>query len=412
MKRRYAQERILYLSPFFFPEPISTGKYNTDLALGLQDAGFAVTAIASERLYPDWIPAPTSETLTGLEVVRGGGWVRYPRFPALRRLVLELWYACFLAYELPRHNASTNAVVAVFPPVLFLPLSKWFLRKDIAFIGIVHDLQSIFVEKSSSFFRRAFAGTVKSLEGSTLKSCDRVIFLSQSMAARAIREYGLDAQRCIVHLPFVSVPSTDGSGRSLANLFKPAAKHVVYSGALGEKQNSKQLLECFVRVAKERQDVICHCFSRGPVFDDLMRQYESVSAVKFHDLVAEQDLSELFNRSDVQVVPQLFGTSEAALPSKLPNLIAAGVPVLAICDETSEAGSIVLEAQAGAVVHSWAPEAVAAAILNLLDATSGQSRLERKQKAAGFVSRHFSLQNLIDDIARFVRREGCETERL
>lgn len=397
---------LILLSPFFFPEPISSGKFNTDLAVGLRDVGFPVTVIASEPLYPDWIPMPSSQILSGIEIIRGGGWVRYSKFPALRRLVLEFWYACFLAYELPKRSASTKAVVAVFPPVLFLPFSKWFLRKNTPIIGIVHDLQSVFVVKASSVFRRFFAGIITNLEGVTLRSCDRLIFLSQSMAARAIEEHRLDAHRCNVHFPFVSSPSSAGSGQALNDCFTTRARHVVYSGALGEKQNSRQLLKCFVNLAQTRQDVVCHCFSRGPVFDDLRRQYDGIAGVEFHDLVEEQDLPELFSRSDIQVVPQLFGTSEAALPSKLSNLIAAGVPVLAICDEGSETGRIVLEAQAGTVVHSWAPEAVAAAAVSLLDGTSDQSREDRKLNAAGFVAKHFSLQNLVDDIATFVKREG------
>jgi glycosyltransferase involved in cell wall biosynthesis len=397
---------LLFVSPFFFPEPISTGKYNADVAKGLRDAGFSVTAIASEPLYPDWTPRPSNCVLPGVEIIRGGAWVRYPQFSVLRRLVLELWYLCFVAYELPRHMATIKGVVAVFPPVLFLPFSKWILHKDTPIIGIVHDLQSIFVEKSPSGFRRIFGGIVKNLEGAALNRCERLIFLSQSMMTRAIKEYRLDAQRCVVHLPFVSVSSTGGSGQALADRFMSGARHVVYSGALGEKQNPEQLIECFIGLAKEREDVVCHCFSRGPVFDELKRQYQGVRGVEYHDLVDERDLPELFNRSDIQIVPQLFGTSEAALPSKLPNLIAAGVPVLAICDEASEAGRIVLDAQAGAVVHSWAPEVVSAAVMNLLDGTSGHSRQERKTKAAEFVARHFSLQKLVDDIAAFVRREG------
>ena len=39
--------KILILSPFFFPEPISTGKFNTALAKALRDKGMEVTVICS-----------------------------------------------------------------------------------------------------------------------------------------------------------------------------------------------------------------------------------------------------------------------------------------------------------------------------------------------------------------------------
>ena len=40
-----SKKNILVLSPFFYPEPISTGKYNTDIALKLQEEGHKVTVV-------------------------------------------------------------------------------------------------------------------------------------------------------------------------------------------------------------------------------------------------------------------------------------------------------------------------------------------------------------------------------
>ncbi len=404
---RRASISCVYLSPFFFPEPISTGKYNTAVMEGLRDSGMNTTVITSEPLYPDWVPQKTDRTIPDVEIVRGGSWISYPKSPLLRRLVLELWFACFMAYELPRRRKSTDAVIAVFPPVLFLPMAKMLLRKDVQCIGIVHDLQSVFVQKSASPKRRMIAGIVRWLEGTALKSCQRLIFLSHSMAAKAIEQHGLDPQRCTVHFPFSTSPAK-GEGRALIDYFPPGLQHVVYAGALGEKQNPEGLIECFTVLTHAREDIVCHCFSRGPTFDDLKGKYGQVPRLKFHDLVEERDLSELMDRSALQIVPQLFGTSEAAIPSKLPNLIAAGVPVLAICDEASETGKIVMEAQAGAVVHSWAPITVASAATKLLDATRDQSRESRRAKAAKYVEEHFNLQRLVNDIVSFAKRAPKE----
>ena len=330
--------------------------------------------------------------------------MRYPKWPMLRRLLLEFWYLCFLAYELPRYKSSTAAVITVVPPVLYLPFSRRILRKGVPIVGIVHDLQSIFLEKSSSLPMRALAALIRRMEGAALRNCDSLIFLSQSMASRAIEQYGLDGTNCFVHLPFVSRPSIGGNGQELVEIFTPNCRACVYAGALGEKQNSERLVECFVALVKAESGIVCHCFSRGPMFNHLRRKYENIFGIKFHDLVDERDLPELLARSDIQVVPQLFGTSEAALPSKLPNLIAAGVPVLAICDEVSEVGRIVLKARAGSVVHSWDPDAISAAALNLLNATKGQSREERKATASAFVAQHFSLQRLVDEISGFIKQ--------
>ena len=40
-------KKIVLISPFFYPEPISTGKFNTDFALKLQEEGHQVTVLCS-----------------------------------------------------------------------------------------------------------------------------------------------------------------------------------------------------------------------------------------------------------------------------------------------------------------------------------------------------------------------------
>jgi colanic acid biosynthesis glycosyl transferase WcaI len=91
---------ILILSPFFFPEPISTGKYNGLVAQGLQAAGFDVKVICSYPIYPDWVPDPNPIEMDGVCALRGGKWLKYPKSPLLRRAVLEPWFAFHTATQM------------------------------------------------------------------------------------------------------------------------------------------------------------------------------------------------------------------------------------------------------------------------------------------------------------------------
>lgn len=54
----------------------------------------------------------------------------------------------------------------------------------------------------------------------------------------------------------------------------------------------------------------------------------------------------------VQVIPQVKGTGPGAVPSKLPNLLAAGVPVFAMCDKDSELAEVIRESQAGVAIDN------------------------------------------------------------
>lgn len=48
--------------------------------------------------------------------------------------------------------------------------------------------------------------------------------------------------------------------------------HVVYAGALAEKQQPCKLVEFFERLCRKRSDVMCHIFSEGAYFGVLLQK--------------------------------------------------------------------------------------------------------------------------------------------
>ena len=64
-------------------------------------------------------------------------------------------------------------------------------------------------------------------------------------------------------------------------------------------------------------------------------------------------LEELYSKSTVQVIPQKENTSKGSLPSKLPNLLAAGCKVLLITDGDSEIEKFFMSNNLDMVVTSW-----------------------------------------------------------
>ena len=70
-------KNIVIISPFFFPEPISTSKFNTDVALKLQEEGHQVTVLCYHPFYPEWKTRYSSEKLDGINIIRGGQKIKY-----------------------------------------------------------------------------------------------------------------------------------------------------------------------------------------------------------------------------------------------------------------------------------------------------------------------------------------------
>jgi colanic acid biosynthesis glycosyl transferase WcaI len=389
--------RLLLVSPFFYPEAISTGRYNTVLAEELVRSGAEVEVIASHPLYPAWRPERSGEQLPGMRILRGGGWMRYPRRQAVRRIALELWYFLHVARRLVFRRPLPDRVVQVFPPNLFALAVACLLPKRVYRVGIVHDIYGVMARPR--WVRRAVAW----MERRAYQSCQTLVFLSHSMADWAVENYGVERSRIRVHYPFLSLPrQVAAEGQALAQEMPDGFIHVVYSGALGDKQEPDQLVALMSDLARRDSRIRCHVFSAGPHFERLkgIASANGDSVIAFRGLVPEEVLPELYWRSTVQILPQAKGTGHGALPSKLPNLIAAGVPVFAICDADSEVAVLLqqLGESAGCFVDGFDAPGLMDRFDECVRALNSEPRHERMARNAPEVRRLFHVEPLVNSI--------------
>ncbi len=344
-------KKVLLLSPFFFPEKISSGKYNSLIARELVNSGYDVTVISSHPLYPSWKPYFDKTPLAGMTIKRGGAGIKYPKNPLLRRGLLELWFAYHVFCSLFNNKDRYDLVVPIFPPTLFMFVLKIFSKKCKNIVSIVHDLQGVHLQPNGSFAKKILSKLIFFIERYAFKMSDRVIYLSGEMRDIANKEYQLLDNRTHVAYPFVTINEFVDNG-ALNCIFDPGKKAIVYSGALGEKQNPSQLLSLAEAITSLHDDVVFYFFSEGYEFENLKEQCDNVS-IRFEALVNEEDLPELLFKSHIQVLPQVSGSSSASLPSKLPNILASGTHLFVITDEGSEIDAL-LESLSNCVVSkTW-----------------------------------------------------------
>ena len=391
-------KKILLVSPFFYPEPISTGKYNTFLTQKLAEKHHDVTVICSYPFYPAWRPEFTTKGLHGVTVLRGGLRVSYPRSAVVRRLVLEVWFAWHFWWQALRLKGPVDVVAAVSPPVVFTFLVNA-LFKASQKVVIVHDLQGIMATSSNNLLRRLVASIMKQVEAPLLRSFDTVVCLSESMKDMLVTQYRIRAAACQVHYPFATLGDGPSEQTLLKDIFPAGFHHIVYSGAMGEKQKPRKLYWFFERLCKEISDICCHIFSSGPIVDDL-RTGNRDKRICFHDLVPESHLAELYAHSDIQMVPQAEGTGAGAFPSKLPNLLAAGVPMLVVCDQESELARIIRETDAGKAVPSWDFQELSQAVDSLLEHAAKEPRAHRRAMAERHIQKKFDVNRLVASITQ------------
>jgi colanic acid biosynthesis glycosyl transferase WcaI len=404
--------KVLLLSPFFYPEAISTGKYNTALAEALVDAGAKVQVVASHPLYPSWKPTFSDAKLDQVTIVRGGAWLRYPRAMLLRRAVFEVWYTFHVLKTMCLKRFNPDLVVAVFPPTLFFYVVSALFRSGVRRVGIVHDFQSALAfSQDPGPFRRLLRQTVRALDRKSFQRCDTLVVLSNAMARAAVKDYDVRSDQTIVAYPFVTMMPRQETGKELAAVLPDGVQHVVYSGALGNKQNPFALFDFFQIATAQFPDVHFHICSAGPIFEELCSRHSRSPAEGLHlrSLVDEANLWELYCRSTIQIIPQADGSADACLPSKLPNIVASGCLILAICDSNSELAQIVRQCW-GTSVSIWDSEVLFAALESLLDRAQKQTAAERRRKAAHLVSKYFDINATVKAVLGLSREEDEPVE--
>jgi len=395
------QNRVLFISPFFSPEKISTGKYNSYLVDALAAKDMEVTVLTSYPLYPDWVAEYTDVVPAKVKVVRGGLNVKYPKSQIVRRIVLELWFSIYVLRFLITKRKNFDCVVAIFPPVMFVYFTRIILPKKVKIIGIIHDFLGVMANAKPGKIRSIIAYVISKIERICFKQCTSLVCLSNSMAKALDIHYKIP-KKSEVFYPFVSLSSGE-KVKSVLNAIMPNDKlHVVYSGALGEKQKPYDLLNFFSRVSKDRGDIVCHFFSQGPLFEQV-KAYASnnfIAGVEFHELVPEENLNELFERSTVHIIPQAVGTGDGAFPSKLPNLLANGVPVFSICDNESELSHIVKSIDYATAVNTWDVDTLTEELFDFVGRIDDTSRENNRKEYELKLQSKFSVNGLVDFILK------------
>ena len=383
-------KKIVLISPFFYPEPISTGKFNTDFALKLQQEGHQVTVLCSHPFYPEWKTRYSSEKLDGINIIRGGQKIKYSKKTSLRRVVLEIWYAFFILRNIKKHQNKIDIIIPVFPPSLAFYCASFFIKKEIKKIGIIHDLQIIYSSQKKGFLNKMITFFIKRVEKSCFKNCDTLIFLSEEMKKVALNIYKISKSKCQVQFPFTTIidkPLSD----NLKNILPNNQHNIVYSGALGEKQNPNELLDVYDYISKNISNTICYFFSQGPIFEEL-NKVNSNKMIQFHPLVRKEDVQELYARSSIQIVPQSPNTSKGSLPSKLPNILASGTKILVITDKNSELEKLFNDFNLHKVLTTWDKKIITSTIKELLEK---EYDFNRHKKIA---QKLFNINSLIQKI--------------
>lgn len=364
-----SRQRLWVITDPYYPEQISTGYFLTGIAeclAGVRDVG----VVCSMRVEPDARASlARRQSIHGVDVYRAGPRFGYPRsLPA--RVVVEGWMALAIFWRALRLvRRGDEMLVVTHPP--FLP----FLMRLVAWLRgaefdlLVYDmypevLAVIGVLREDGLAYRLLDNLTKRL----LRSCRRIIALSEGMRARVASKVGRSSANIHVVPNWGDVDAVHPRPRQDNQLLRQlgiADKFVVqYSGNIGRVHGVELLIEVAARMQAAGADTFFLVVGEGSMRKGLEQaaREQKLDNVRILDRQPSDKFADSINACDLALIMLKQGMAGISVPSRLYNLLAAGRPLLVVADADTKPARVVAEESLGWVVPPGDAQAMCDAI--------------------------------------------------
>lgn len=407
---------ILILGHNYAPEPIGIGPCTAEMAEALAESGHRVRVICGQPCYPAWKidPAyrgilPRRSRESGVSVLRlplyvpavPRGWPRAAHHLCFALLAAAALIAVLLLRRRP------DIVVAVAPSFLSAIVARlfgWAARRPVW----VH-VQDFELDMASATGQLSIADhpLMRRLQRLGHRG-NRVSSISPAMCDKLVAS-GNDPRRVIEFRNWASPtvrPLTEPSPyRAQWRISEPSV--ALYSGNIAAKQGIPIIIEA-AKLLAARRDLLFVICGDGPERERLEHLAAGCENVRIFGLQPMARLGDLLGLATIHLLPQIGGAADLVLPSKLPNMLASGRPIIA----TAAPGTgLAEEIGAGGLTTppSDAP-AFAAAIERLLD--DAPLRAACEQAAKERAATRWSKAAILTDLERELRLLHAEWRAL
>jgi colanic acid biosynthesis glycosyl transferase WcaI len=368
--------RILYLGINYWPEDTGIGAFASGRCEYLASCGHEVTSCTGFPYYPQWqVPGSyrhrigSIEYRNGVRVVRS--WLYVPRkVTSAKRILHE---ASFLATNLlaAARGPRPDLIVVTTPP-LGLGLTGHILGRmwKVPYVLLVEDLQPDAAIDLGMIKPGGLANALFALERLAYRHAALVSTLTNGMAERIVAK-GVPSSkvRVIPHWIDEALLDLPAQPKALSPWDEFAEKGkflVVHAGNMGIKQGLDVMLEA-AALSQDHVDITYLMVGDGVEAGRLKAQAEArrLTNLRFFSLQPRPAFENLLSLTGVGLVTQQSCVSDIVFPSKVETLLAAGRPVIASVNPSSEVARAIRDAAAGLVVGPGDAKSLVEAVLTL-----------------------------------------------
>lgn len=329
----------------FHPDYGGGGALFADLAYGLAARDFDVTVRCAYPYYPEWTDKSGKNGWKvqryedhGVHVERYGIFIPSRPNSLWQRLVYEASFLFSLLRSVPRGRGFD--VVMVFCPLAgavgFAALNKWIWRKPLWLN--VQDLSAAAAAAGGYTRGRVMPALLNAVQQGLFNRANVWSSISPVMIDRLI-----PLRRKKQPILFIPNWLNDSLGREIRALpnraERPPATPVklLYSGNIGAKQD---LLHFCQALQASNADFQFRIHGDGGHAEFVREWVAKTSDARFvfGPLVSEAGFAEALHDTDFFVITERTGSGGSFIPSKMIPGMAAGCPILAVCDLDSPLG--------------------------------------------------------------------------
>ncbi len=405
--------KIQLVTNLFAPDELAGAALFSDLARYLKDQGADVRVATTYSYYPAWKVDPEDARHACRDEVWEGIPVRRIRMhvPAkptgAGRLLSDLSFLLGLLRFSTSRDWTPDVVVTASPMFSQCLAQRFLYRgKNVPRLIVVQDFVVDAALELGILKLPGLAGLLRGLERWSFRSARTLTTISEPMLLKLRGIVGNDRRTGLVP-NWVNRSLQREINRQAASQPRRTEKTLFYSGNMGVKQGLPDFIKDFTAASTGWQlRINGGGAQRGALEQSVMGRQD----ISLGGVLPEAAYVHALLTSTACLVTQAPGVGANFLPSKLLPAMAAGAPVLAVCDERSPLGREVMEGGFGEVLPPGDASRLAAVLQRWADHGELLSELGAKarQWSAGF-ERGAVLSLYWEEIGRLAARNRILT---
>jgi colanic acid biosynthesis glycosyl transferase WcaI len=357
----------LVVSQHYWPEPIGSAPYVTDLANWLAQKGSRVHVFTCRPHYPEGkVPRAYRYGRRDVEAHKGILIERIPPFQpghrgTLGRVIREGLFLLHGLWALATGRIQRSPfVVSLCPSIFAVLLGVAARRPDGCHTVLVHDIQSGLAAGLGMVGRFGLPALMRWFERVVLERADLILVLSHNMRT-TLRNQGVRA-------PIEVLPIwVDTTAIRPERAPRSDVLTVMYSGNFGRKQGLMQIVDMAERLQQRGSPVRILLRGEGSEGARIAAEISTrgLRHVRLAPLTPPDELSSSLAQGAIHFVPQDANAADFAVPSKVYAIMASGRPFVATARPGSQLWDLSVRSQAFLCVPAGDTDAIADAVERL-----------------------------------------------